>query len=88
MNVKIHGTVTAAYPKPQYKDKVTGELKPIQHAVQLMVDKTLNNGALTKEMVDINIKENEMKHYESLIGKEVDITAKIYSSSSISLTKV
>ena len=39
-------------------------------------------------MVDINIKEDEVKHYESLIGKEIDIVAKLYSSSSISLTKV
>ncbi len=88
MNIKLHGTVITAFQKPQYKDKVTGELKPIQHAMQLMVDKTLNNGALTKEMVDINIKEDEVKHFESLIGKEIDIVAKLYSSSSISLTKV
>ncbi|XOB60911.1 hypothetical protein ACMC56_09860 [Campylobacterota bacterium DY0563] len=88
MNVKVKGTVITAFPKPQYKDKTTGELKPIQHAVQLMVDKTLNNGAVTKEMVDINIREDEIKHFESLIGKEIDIVAKLYSSSSISLTKV
>ena len=88
MNVKVVGTVITCFPKPQYKDKNTGELKPIQHAVQLMVDKTLNNGAMTKEVVDVNIGDDEIGKYKSLIGKESELICKLYSSTQISMTKV
>lgn len=88
MNVNVKGTIITCFPKPQYKDKNTGELKPIQHAVQLMVDKTLNNGAMTKEVVDVNIGDDEIGKYKSLIGKESELVCKLYSSTQISMTKV
>lgn len=88
MNVNVVGTVITCFPKPQYKDKNTGELKAIQHAVQLMVDKTLNNGAINKEVIDININDDEIGKYKSLVGKETELVCKLYSSTQISMTKV
>lgn len=88
MNIIIQGKVIDCYEKPIYVNKETGETTIKKFAVQLLANQKLNNGVSKKELVDITIDEKEVQKYQSNIGKDMEISCKLYSKSAISLTAV
>lgn len=88
MNIIIQGKVIDCYEKPIYTNKETGESTTKKFAVQLLSTQKLHNGVSKKELVDITIEEKELPKYLPNIGKEMEISCKIYSKSAISLTAV
>lgn len=88
MTIFIKGKVTDCYEKPIFINKATGEASERKFAVQLITDVKLSNGQSKKELIDINIKEEDMNKYQSNLGKEVEIGCNLYSNSPISLTSI
>lgn len=88
MNVKIKGKVIDCYEKPPFVNKETGETSPKRFAVHIMSDVLLSNGEVKKDLIDITVKAEELSTYKSSIGKELEISCKLYSTSLISASAI
>jgi len=79
MNAIIEVTKTNSYPKPDYKDKATGEMVQGDYIVQGHQVKTLPNGSTQLEYLDIPVDRSMEKHYaDKKIGELVKVPCNIY----------
>ena len=88
MNVTIKGKIIDFYEKPIFVNKETGESSPVRYAVQILSNLLLNNGETKKDLVDITVEEQDINKYKPNIGKDIEISCKLYSKTAISLTAV
>lgn len=88
MNVTIKGKIIDFYEKPIFVNKETGESSPVKFAVQVISDLILSNGQTKKDVVDITVEEQDINKYKPNIGKDIEISCKLYSKTAISLTAV
>ena len=79
MNVEISGTYLNSYSKPDYKDKETGEVKQGDYIVQIQQTKSLSNGAVQNEYLDIPIgRELEKSYKDKKVGDMVRVPCNVY----------
>ena len=79
MNVEISGTYLNGYSKPDYKDKETGEVKQCDYIVQIQQTKSLSNGAVQNEYLDIPIgRELEKSYKDKKVGDMVRVPCNVY----------
>ncbi len=79
MNVEISGTYLNGYSKPDYKDKETGEVKQGDYIVQIQQTKSLSNGAVQNEYLDIPIgRELEKSYKDKKVGDMVRVPCNVY----------
>jgi len=79
MNVIIEIVKTNSYPKPDYKDKTTGEIVPGDYVVQGSQIRTLSNGSIQLENLDIPVDRSMEKIYaEKKVGELIKIPCNVY----------
>lgn len=79
MNVIIEGMYLNGYPKPEYKDKNSGEVFLGDYVVQIQQQKQLSNGAMQMEYLDIPIdRALENQFIELKVGDMVKVPCNVY----------
>lgn len=79
MNVEISGAYQNGYAKPDFKDKVTGEIKIGDYVIQIQQRKILSNGAVQFENLDIPIDRALEKNYkDTKVGETVKVPCNVY----------
>ena len=79
MNAIIEVVKTNSYPKPDYKDKSTGEVVQGDYIVQGTQLRTLSNGSTQLENLDIPVDRSMEKVYaEKKVGELVKVNCNVY----------
>jgi len=79
MNVTIEIIKTNSYPKPDYKDKATGEIIQGDYIVQGSQIKTLSNGSTQLENLDIPVDRSMEKVYsDKKVGELIKVSCNVY----------
>ncbi len=79
MNAIIEVTKTNGFPKPDYKDKATGEMVQGDYVVQGSQIRTLSNGSTQIENLDIPVDRSMEKHYaDKKVGELVKVNCNVY----------
>jgi len=79
MNVEITGTYLNGYPKPEYKDKTTGEVKQGDYVVQIQQKKVLSNSSVQIEHYDIPVDRAFEKQFsDKKLGESVKVLCNVY----------
>ena len=79
MNATIEIIKTNSFPKPDYKDKSTGEMVQGDYVVQGNQIKTLSNGSTQIENFDIPVDRSMEKVYaEKKVGEPVKVLCNVY----------
>ena len=79
MNVEISGLYLNGYPKPDYKNKESGEVITGDYVVQIQQKKELSNGSIQIESFDIPIDRALEKHYvDKKMGDLVKVPCNVY----------
>jgi uncharacterized membrane protein len=79
MNVEISGAYLNGYAKADYKNKDTGEVSQGDYVVQIQQSKTLSNGAIQNEYIDVPIDRELEKQYQGKkIGDIVKVPCNVY----------
>lgn len=79
MNVEITGTYLNGYPKPEYKDKATGEVYQGDYVVQIQQKKELSNGSVAMEYYDIPVdRVLEKQYFDKKVGDTVKVLCNVY----------
>jgi len=79
MNVVIEIVKTNSYPKPDYKDKTTGEMVKGDYIIQGNQVRTLSNGSTQLENLDIPVDHSMEKHYaDKKVGELVKVNCNVY----------
>ena len=79
MNVEITGAYLNGYPKPEYKDKTTGEVKQGDYVVQIQQTKNLSNGSKQIEHYDIPVDRSLEKQFtDKKLGENVKVLCNVY----------
>lgn len=79
MNVIVEITKTNGYPKPDYKDKTTGEITLGDYVVQGQQRRELSNGSIQLENLDIPVDRSMAKMFEDKkVGDLVKVPCNVY----------
>jgi hypothetical protein len=84
MNVSILGQLMGLYKNPDFRDKTTGEVVSTgKYKLELLVKSELSNGSVKHDMQYISIPDEQVKKYETEIGKEINIKCNYISKSQV-----
>ena len=79
MNVEISGLYLNGYPKPDYKNKETGEVTQGDFVVQIQQRKELTNGSIQIESYDVPVERVLEKQYQDKkLGDIVKVPCNVY----------
>ena len=79
MNVEMSGTFKNGFPKPDYKNKETGEIIQGDYVVQVEQRKELSNGSIQIESYDIPVERVLEKQYQDKkLGDIVKVPCNVY----------
>lgn len=85
MKILILGNLMGLHRSPDFKDKDTGEvLSTGKYKLELLVKTELSNGSVKHDMQYISIPDEQVKHYEAQIGKDVKVECSYISKAPVS----
>lgn len=84
MKVSIKGKLLSIYKATDFTDKQSGEVSEGKNKLQMLIPTTLSNGIVKNDLMDISIPKEQLKDYESKVGKDIDLECAYVSKSPVS----
>lgn len=61
------------YQSNEFINKETKEVTPSKNKLQLMVEKTMRNGSIKKELIDISVNDEVYAKHKDSVGKIIEV---------------
>lgn len=71
--LKISLLAIATYKTDPYTNPNTGVETPSKNRIQGLLEKTMKNGSVKKELLDITVKEEVFNKHQNSIGKTIEL---------------
>lgn len=75
--LKLSGTLIGAYKGADFT-KESGEVVKAKGKLQLMMERTLKDGSIKKELIDISVPMEKYETYRKELGKAVEVSVEYF----------